>query len=868
MATLLSKEWLEELHKEYLRGKSREAAIRRAEDAWLKEQAVLQDVIAALRAELSPRYEIGKPLGVGGVGVVLQVYDTNLEVSRALKFARPTGGRESAFAKIISSEISRLREAVHPNIIAMFQQGGVNASGHVFPYYVMEFILGAQDAAEYFESFADSADVLSILSQIFHGLAHLHGTGILHGDVKLENVLIGEGGRAVICDLGSARRISDGGAEISLVFTRPFAHPTLIAMASAGSDSDSNRVRVDKFPRRNLQLQFDLFALGRNLTRLVDLCERNGSLLREPYIRRYLKLMACRLLDGRNSDEECTLGLPKAAFVEIKYQSIKDVVLDLKKLTGEYNIIAANPELDEHSEQRIQTSSLSPTPFTARLADTISHPMMRRLAGVPQLGFISLVYPTATHSRFEHVLGTFTNAVRYCNALYHDHLNPLFRQLMTESDISALLLAALFHDLGQYPLAHDFQDAEEKMFEHEEIACGILECRYGGENARNFAAMIKEKWHIEPGRIAAIIRTDPRNLDHPIKDRILHTIISGPIDADKLDYLVRDSVNLHVPFGMAIDFERLLQCLTVVYKNQAGKVYAALGLHEKGRVAAETVAFARYAMFGSVYWHHTCRAGKAMLHRAIWEGLPERSQRVASKTYRDEFIQRVLHPDSLGGEQEDFFETQITFPGLSQVQPPDLKMLEWMATRTSNSGARLLEMLAGRELFRRILVLSKARSNRVWESLIKFRRHANPKTLVEFQNDFQKRVIDFLISVDREDMRYPDSSAAGDEATDRVIQAQEEGNILLLVDIPTERSGSRIPLEYLPEADYRDILQEWGQPIALEDSLIWQNLHDSFLEAVGKVRVFSDPNFRDTFEARLKKTSLTEMVEASVGLFA
>ena len=90
----------------------------------------------------------------------------------------------------------------------------------------------------------------------------------------------------------------------------------------------------------------------------------------------------------------------------------------------------------------------------------------------------------------------------------------------------------------------------------------------------------------------------------------------------------------------------------------------------------------------------------------------------------------------------------------------------------------------------------------------------------------------------------------------------------MLVDIPTERSGSRIRLEYLPEADSRDILQEWGEPIALEDSLIWQNLHDSFLEAVGKVRVFSDPNFRDVFEARLNKTSLTEMLEASVGLFS
>ena len=95
---------------------------------------------------------------------------------------------------------------------------------------------------------------------------------------------------------------------------------------------------------------------------------------------------------------------------------------------------------------------------------------MRRLAGVPQLGIISLVYPTATHSRLEHVLGTFTNVVRYCDALYHDPLNSLFKQIVSEADIIALLLAALFHDLGQFPLAHDLEEAAPELFDHEKIA--------------------------------------------------------------------------------------------------------------------------------------------------------------------------------------------------------------------------------------------------------------------------------------------------------------------------------------------------------------------------------------------------------------
>jgi HD superfamily phosphohydrolase len=74
------------------------------------------------------------------------------------------------------------------------------------------------------------------------------------------------------------------------------------------------------------------------------------------------------------------------------------------------------PELNHFAERTIQTSSLSPTPFTLRLSHIISHPLMRRLAGVSQLGFISLVYPTATHSRFEHVLGTPLRATHYTHA--------------------------------------------------------------------------------------------------------------------------------------------------------------------------------------------------------------------------------------------------------------------------------------------------------------------------------------------------------------------------------------------------------------------------------------------------------------------
>ena len=96
---------------------------------------------------------------------------------------------------------------MHPNIIAIFQQGLVTTDGVEVPYYVMEYISGAQDAAEYFSRLENSVDVINVLSQILNGLMHLHSIEILHGDVKLENVLVGQSGRAVISDLGSASPI-------------------------------------------------------------------------------------------------------------------------------------------------------------------------------------------------------------------------------------------------------------------------------------------------------------------------------------------------------------------------------------------------------------------------------------------------------------------------------------------------------------------------------------------------------------------------------------------------------------------------------------------------------------------------------------
>jgi HD superfamily phosphohydrolase len=99
---------------------------------------------------------------------------------------------------------------------------------------------------------------------------------------------------------------------------------------------------------------------------------------------------------------------------------------------------------------------------------------------------------------------------------------------------------------------------------------------------------------------------------HDPAGRIIQSLLSGPIDVDKMDYLARDSLHAGVPYGRHFDQDRLLASLCL---DAAG---TAVAISDKGRTAAELMVFARYVMFSEVYWHHAVRAATAMLQRAVW----------------------------------------------------------------------------------------------------------------------------------------------------------------------------------------------------------------------------------------------------------
>ncbi|NJE02937.1 HD domain-containing protein [Thermococcus sp. MV11] len=208
--------------------------------------------------------------------------------------------------------------------------------------------------------------------------------------------------------------------------------------------------------------------------------------------------------------------------------------------------------------------------FAVRLVDT---PEFQRLRRITQLGLAFLAYPSARHTRFEHSLGTF-------------HLARKIAGYNPEVDEGAVY-AALLHDLGHYPFSH------------------TLEGIYGRHEENT-------KWFIRHGEIGDVVR-ERYSIEEFLK-LLKHPLVSGDIDADRMDYLVRDAYYTGVAYGL-VDLDRLVRNLAWDGER--------LVIGEKGVMAAQSLLLARSMMYPTVYQHHVSKIAGAMLVEAVkLEGIP------------------------------------------------------------------------------------------------------------------------------------------------------------------------------------------------------------------------------------------------------
>lgn len=508
-----------------------------------EERPVARKVIDQIKTRLRGHYEVVEGLGLGSTSIVLKVADKRLNgLPRALKVARPITGAWAPILTIFQHEVTTLLSINHETIIKVYYKGEITIEEAPFPFFIVDFLEDPNDLVRWaIESHPSMEELLDVLMQVARGLAYLHEHDVIHCDVKPANIFVGAANRALIADLGYAKFKKPGDLTMTgITFTRDFAHPELVQAIIESKDPNAN---VAKLPRDAIKAVFDLYAFGKTILKVFQ--ERRFPTpidKREIYLRRYLGVIVTRLLDGENpvfDEQKRTLGipgLPLRTINEMKYRDMSEVVLDFRKVTNEYSLEEAVPELNPQFPETVQLPGTGRVPFTKRTQILISDSHFSRLAKVSQLGLLSLVYPAATNSRFEHCLGTFANACLYLRALYYDPENPLFRSVISESNLRAALLASLLHDLGQYPLAHDLEDIEPDVFGHEHFTEKLL------AEAESLRLLISSKaqeggWDTQADDVLRIMH--PRKPGATLRDLILHAVIDGPIDADVIMHLTQ-----------------------------------------------------------------------------------------------------------------------------------------------------------------------------------------------------------------------------------------------------------------------------------------------------------------------------------------
>ena len=211
----------------------------------------------------------------------------------------------------------------------------------------------------------------------------------------------------------------------------------------------------------------------------------------------------------------------------------------------------------------------------------------QRLRRIRQLGGDFQVYPTAEHSRFSHSLGVYEIVRRMVT-----EVKTLCAEL-TEYEKVCVMLAGVLHDVGHGPFSHAFEHVTNHS--HEEYTAKII---LGNTELNSILRAVSKKM---PEDIVSIIQ-------HTHENDILNQIVSGQLDADRMDYLLRDSYFTATSYGQ-FDLERILRTMRVRKTSEGRKVIVVkhTGIH-----SVEDYIMARYQMYWQVYYHPVARSYEAV----------------------------------------------------------------------------------------------------------------------------------------------------------------------------------------------------------------------------------------------------------------
>jgi len=245
--------------------------------------------------------------------------------------------------------------------------------------------------------------------------------------------------------------------------------------------------------------------------------------------------------------------------------------------------------------------------------EIINTSIFQRLRKIKQLAMAHLVYPGANHTRFEHSLGVFYIASLMANKLLKD--NPDQQRVVR--------FAALLHDIGHGPFSHISEEILERYFDgagtarekiHEKITASLI--------IKN-PELSKLMGPVEREKVTGLLSGSR------IDVTLMKEIVSGPLDADKMDYLLRDSYFCGVQYGK-YDLDRLLNTISSYEDNND----IHLCIQYDGVNSLEQFILAKYYMTKQVYRHRVRLISDAMIVRALELGIERDQIKFLQELYR------------------------------------------------------------------------------------------------------------------------------------------------------------------------------------------------------------------------------------------
>lgn len=565
-------------------------------------------------------FTIYKKLGKGEQGVVLLARNPNGKLL-AIKFYSPDGETLRIIKrgeKRFIQEVNILSKLTHHNITNVYMAGSAEwndsekkwlisydaTEPSKILFYIMGYIEGKNVKSLFYKSRIKNKDIIDtnkctydnqelfeqLILQISTCMTFFHKKKIAHRDIKPTNIIYSEHDHTfTIVDFGFAKSSQKKLSEYSEGVTRKNA-----------------RIDLESEKLGEIDYLNDQYIFSEMLLEILEL---------------FKPLYVDYNYNGIKSSLEKGI-LPR----KDRYQNMSEFknAIELYLYSNPYH----SHNFRIHSflipssyfgyfKEKIRIPISGSVPIFKEIKDIITTADFQKLKGIKQLGCTNFVYPGATHTRFEHSLGTYFLSLKYLEILLK---NPNFCEAAKpiNESIKIVILASLLHDIGHYPYAHWIEEMEglpaDLAFDkHEDRAKYIIEKGEIGE-------MIEKTWEVNPSEVSKLIAGGGLSK----KEELLRSIIHALIDVDKVDYLQRDSAHCGVPYGTAFDIERLISSL---YINSKGN---GICLTEKGRSPFLAFLMSNIVMYQEVYWHKTVRAGTAMLKRVFYDFIISQKDKINS----------------------------------------------------------------------------------------------------------------------------------------------------------------------------------------------------------------------------------------------